>query len=142
MISLNNVEASRCAILEINSVPEVFIYIKNKLNNISNIVHTQPIANFTSAPKLANSNLVLMFTKFQGWSMNDEGQLCSEDYDVALIKEGLNYYIIPKDVDNNINDFYKNNGKDLKKSVIKYIKNKYKVNKNEIQHILDFYKLK
>lgn len=142
MISLNNVEASRCAILEINSVPDVLIYIKNKVDNPSNIVYVTPIANFTSAPKLANSNLVAMFTFFQGWSMNDEGQLCSEDYDVALIKEGLNYYIIPKDVDNNINDFYKNNGKDLKKSVIKYIKNKYKVDKNEIQHILDFYKLK
>jgi hypothetical protein len=141
MISLNNVEASRCAILEINSVPDVFIYKKDKFNNISNIVHTTVVANFKSIPKPADSNLVAMFTFFQGWAMNYEGKVCSEDYDVALIKDGLNYYIIPQDVDNNINDFYKNNDKDLKKSVIKYIKNKYKVDKNKIQHILDYYQL-
>lgn len=142
MISLNNVEASRCAILQIQSNNYVYMYKKNKVDNPSNIVHITSIASFTSAPKLANSNLVLMFTKFQGWSMNDEEELCSQYYDLALIKEGLNYYIIPQDVDNNINDFYKNNDKDLKKSVIKYIKNKYKVDKNKIQHILDYYKLK
>lgn len=139
---INNVEASRCAILEINSVPDVFIYKKNKIDNHSNLVHVTPIANFKSVPKLANSNLVAMFIFFQGWSMNFEGKLCEEDYDVALIKEGLNYYIIPKDLDENINDFYKNGNQDLNKSVIKYIKNKYKVDKKNIQHILDYYKLK